>query len=42
MFKGKKPLKGLPATYVEADNEADTIEITLFFHLKLIVWLDNI
>lgn len=29
VFRGKKPLKGLPATYVEADNEADTIEITL-------------
>ena len=25
IFKGKKPLKGLPATYVEADDEADTL-----------------
>ena len=29
IFKGKKQLKGLPATYVESDDEADTIEITL-------------
>lgn len=25
--KGKKPLKGLPATYVETDSEADTLEV---------------
>ena len=29
IFKGKKKLKGLPATYVENDNEAETLEITL-------------
>lgn len=29
IFPGKKRLKGLPATYVEDDNEADTLEITL-------------
>lgn len=29
IFKGKKPLSGLPATYVEDDSEAETLEITL-------------
>lgn len=29
IFKGKKVLEGLPATYVEDDSEADTLEITL-------------
>ncbi|WP_418222672.1 alpha-galactosidase [Clostridium isatidis] len=29
IFKGKKKLNGLPATYVEDDNEAETLEITL-------------
>ena len=29
IFKGKKPLLGLPATYVENDDEAETLEITL-------------
>ncbi|WP_062047629.1 alpha-galactosidase [Bacillus sp. JCM 19034] len=29
MMKGKKPLDGLPATYVECDEEAETLEITL-------------
>ena len=29
IFKGKKTLCGLPATYVEDENEADTLEITL-------------
>jgi len=29
IFKGKKKLEGLPATYVESDDEADTLEITL-------------
>lgn len=29
IYKGKKPLCGLPATYVEIDDEADTLEITL-------------
>lgn len=28
--KGKKKLERLPATYVESDEEADTLEITLF------------
>jgi len=30
IFKGKKKLEGLPATYVEDDNEAETLEITLY------------
>lgn len=30
IFSGKKKLQGLPATYVERDEEADTLEITLF------------
>lgn len=29
IFKGKKKLSGLPATYVENESEADTLEITL-------------
>ncbi len=29
IFKGKTPLLGLPATYVESDDEAETLEITL-------------
>ena len=29
IIKGKKKLQGLPATYVENDNEAETLEITL-------------
>ena len=29
IFAGKKPLKGLPATYIEDKIEADTLEITL-------------
>lgn len=29
VFKGKKKLSGLPATYVEDESEADTLEITL-------------
>jgi len=29
IFKGKKMLEGLPATYVEDENEADTLEITM-------------
>lgn len=29
IFKGKKILSGLPATYVENDDEAETLEITL-------------
>ena len=28
-FKGKKKLEGLPATYVESENEAETLEIIL-------------
>ncbi len=32
--KGKPKLKGLPATYVENDDEADTLEITLKDELK--------
>ncbi len=27
IYAGKKPLKGLPATYVESDSEADTLEM---------------
>lgn len=30
IFKGKKKLSGLPATYVEDAHEADTLEITLY------------
>ena len=30
IFPGKKKLEGLPATYVEAEQEADTLEINLF------------
>lgn len=29
IFDGKKPLSGLPATYVESNREAQTLEITL-------------
>ncbi|MFJ5716119.1 alpha-galactosidase [Neobacillus sp. NPDC093127] len=29
IFQGKRPLKGLPASYVEDDSEADTLIITL-------------
>jgi len=29
IFKGKKKLMGLPATYVESEQEAETLEITL-------------
>lgn len=29
ILKGKRPLKGLPATYVESEDEAETLEITL-------------
>lgn len=29
IHKGKKPLDGLPATYVEKEEEADTLEITM-------------
>lgn len=28
-YQGKKPLRGLPSTYVECDDEAETLEITL-------------
>ena len=30
IFDGKKKLEGLPATYVEKDSEAQTLEITLY------------
>jgi len=29
IYKGKKAIKGLPATYVEEDAEADSLELTL-------------
>lgn len=29
IYKGKKPLDGLPATYVEEQDEADSLELTL-------------
>ncbi len=29
IFKGKKALKGLPSSYAETENEAETLEITL-------------
>ncbi|MBR3806960.1 MAG: alpha-galactosidase [Lachnospiraceae bacterium] len=34
IFKGKPKLQGLPATYVENEDEADTLEITLVDKLK--------
>lgn len=34
IYKGKPKLQGLPATYVECDEEADTLEITLKDTLK--------
>lgn len=40
IYPGKKPLEGLPATYTESDEEADTLEITLedqVDHAKLIL-----
>lgn len=32
IYQGKRPLEGLPATYVEEDNEAQTLEINLIDH----------
>lgn len=29
IYKGKKKLRGLPSTYIESENEADTLEIIL-------------
>jgi alpha-galactosidase len=40
IFKGKVPLEGLPATYVEDTEEAETLEITMedsFIGLKVIL-----
>ena len=34
IFKGKKTLSGLPAVYIEEENEAETLEITLCDKLK--------
>ncbi len=34
VFCGKKRLTGLPATYVEADSEAETLEITLYDNIS--------
>ncbi len=34
IFKGKNKLQGLPATYIENENEAETLEITLIDSLK--------
>ncbi len=34
IYNGKKALKGLPATYVECDDEAQTLEIELYDELK--------
>ena len=34
MYKGKYKLEGLPATYIENENEADTLEIVLRDKLK--------
>lgn len=34
IYAGKKKLAGLPATYVEADSEAQTLEITLIDKVK--------
>ncbi len=33
IYKGKKPLVGLPATYVESDDEATSLDIVLTDHL---------
>lgn len=48
IFPGKSALKGLPATYTEADDEADTLEIDLQDPLSLLsatlsytVWRDR-
>jgi alpha-galactosidase len=40
IFQGKKKLDGLPATYVEDESEAQTLEITLYdslIHTKLVL-----
>lgn len=40
IWKGKKPLDGLPAVYVESEEEADTLEIVLedgLIHTKIIL-----
>lgn len=40
IYKGKKPLEGLPATYVESDDEAETLEISMedsLINLKVIL-----
>ncbi len=34
IYAGKPKLEGLPATYVENDSEADTLELTLYDELK--------
>lgn len=34
IFAGKPKLEGLPATYTESDNEADTLEIDLTDHIS--------
>lgn len=33
IFKGKKLIEGLPATYTESDDEAETLEVVLFDQL---------
>lgn len=40
IFQGKRNLEGLPATYVELDTEAETLEITLYdsyIHTELLL-----
>ncbi|MGL5314764.1 MAG: alpha-galactosidase [Peptostreptococcaceae bacterium] len=34
IYKGKEQIKGLPATYIESESEATTLEITLIDELK--------
>lgn len=34
IYAGKKSIKGLPSTYVESDDEAETLDVTLVDNLK--------
>lgn len=41
IYKGKPKLKGLPATYIEDEDEADTLEVTLYdqvINMELILY----
>lgn len=40
IMKGKKPLQGLPATYIEEESEADTLEVRLIdklTHMEIVL-----